>query len=57
MMYRWIWDRLPFGVPGKLLGMVALVVGVAALLWYVAFPAVDAVLPTNNVQVTSPTTR
>jgi hypothetical protein len=56
-MYRWIWDRLPFGVPGKLLGMVALVVGVAALLWYVAFPAIDAVLPTNNVQVTSPTTR
>ena len=53
-MYRWIWDRMPFGVPGKLAGMVMLLVGVLGLLWFVIFPAADPLLPFNNVQVTAP---
>ena len=53
-MYRWIWDRMPFGVPGKLAGMAMLLVGVVGLLWFVIFPAADPLLPFNNVQVTAP---
>ncbi len=53
-MYRFIWDRLPFRGPGKLAGAAALLVGVVALLWFVVFPAADALLPFNNVQVTPP---
>ena len=53
-MYRWIWTRLPFGPPGKLASMAALLVGVVALLWFAVFPAVDPLLPSNNVQVTAP---
>jgi len=53
-VYGWIWRKLPFGVPGKLIGSLVLVVGIAALLWYVVFPAVDPILPFNDVQVTGP---
>ena len=53
-MYRWIWDRMPFGVPGKLAGMAMLLVGVVGLLWFVIFPAADPLLPFNDVQVTAP---
>ena len=53
-MYRFIWDRLPFRGPGKLAGVAVLLVGVVALLWFVVFPAADALLPFNNVQVTAP---
>jgi hypothetical protein len=53
-VYRLIWRRLPFGLPGKLAGMAALLLGIAALLWFVVFPAVDPLLPSNNVQVTAP---
>jgi len=53
-VYRFIWDRLPFGVTGKLAGLALLLVGVVALLWFVVFPAVDPLLPFNNVQVTAP---
>jgi hypothetical protein len=54
-VYGWIWRRLPFGIPGKIIGSVLLVAAVAALLWYVAFPAIDPYLPFNDVQVTGPT--
>jgi len=47
---------MPFGVPGKLFGMVLFLGGVGALLWYLIFPAVDPLLPFNDVQVTAPNT-
>jgi hypothetical protein len=53
-VYRFIWDRLPFGGVGKLASLALLLVGVVALLWFVVFPAVDPLLPFNNVQVTAP---
>ena len=56
-MYRFLWDRMdrmPFGRPGKIAGLALLLVGVVALLWFVVFPAADALLPFNNVQVTAP---
>lgn len=51
-MYAWIWRRLPGGTPGKIAGVVVGLAGIAGLLWYGAFPVVDRMLPTNDVQVT-----
>jgi hypothetical protein len=51
-MYAWIWRRLPFGLPGKLAGSLLIVTGVLALLWYVAFPWAEPLLPFDDVQVT-----
>jgi hypothetical protein len=53
-VYGWIWRRLPFGLPGKLTGSALLIAATAALLWYVAFPALDPHLPFNDGQVTGP---
>jgi hypothetical protein len=50
-MYGWIWRRLPFGLPGKLVGSALLLAGAMAVLWLWAFPAIDARLPFNDVQV------
>lgn len=50
-MYGWIWRRLPGGLPGKLIGSLALAAGVFALLWYVAFPAIRPMMPWSNVDV------
>lgn len=50
-MYGWIWNKLPFGIPGKIIGTLLLLAGVAALLWYVVFPAIDPHLPFNNGQL------
>lgn len=47
-MYGWIWRHLPFGLPGRIVGSVVLVSAAVALLWYVAFPAIDPLLPFNN---------
>ena len=47
-MYGWIWRKLPFGTPGKLVGSLVLAAAAVALLWYVVFPAVDPHLPFNN---------
>ncbi|CAM3320881.1 hypothetical protein [Stackebrandtia soli] len=47
-MYSWIWRKLPFGVPGKIVGSLVLLGGVVALLWYFAFPALDPLMPFNN---------
>ena len=47
-MYAWIWRRLPFGTRGKVIGSALLVLAVAALLWFVVFPAVDPLLPFNQ---------
>ena len=52
-MYGWIWRKLPFGLPGKLIGSVLLVAATVAVLWFWVFPVVDSLLPTNDVQVTN----
>jgi hypothetical protein len=52
-VYGWIWRRLPFGLPGKLVGSLLLACAAVALLWYVAFPAIDPYLPFNDGGVTS----
>ena len=50
-MYAWIWRRLPFGLPGKLVGSVLLVTAAAALLWFWIFPALEPLLPFDDVQI------
>ncbi|MBQ0990669.1 hypothetical protein [Micromonospora sp. H61] len=52
-MYAFIWRKLPFGVVGKLTGSVLLVAATVALLWYVAFPWAEPLLPFDDVQVES----
>ncbi len=51
-MYAWIWRKLPFGLPGKLIGSLLLATGAVALLWYVVFPWAEPLLPFDDVQVT-----
>ncbi|MFG1949749.1 hypothetical protein [Micromonospora sp. NPDC048830] len=51
-MYAWIWRKLPLGLPGKLVGSLALVAATVALLWYVVFPWAEPLLPFDDVQVT-----
>ncbi len=53
-MYTWIWRRLPFGLPGKIIGSVLLVAAVVALLWYLVFPAVEPLLPFDDAQIETP---
>ncbi|MEU7609188.1 hypothetical protein [Micromonospora sp. NPDC049204] len=53
-MYSFIWRKLPFGLAGKLIGSVLLVAATVALLWYVAFPWAEPLLPFDDVQVESP---
>ncbi|MFF4877301.1 hypothetical protein [Micromonospora sp. NPDC000668] len=51
-MYAFIWRKLPFGLAGKLTGSVLLAAAAVALLWYVAFPWAEPLLPFDDVQVT-----
>jgi hypothetical protein len=53
-MYAWIWRRLPGRRPAKLFGMLALLVGVLAVLFLVVFPTVGRSLPFNHVTVDRP---
>lgn len=50
-MYGWIWRKLPFGVPGKITGMLILLGGVGALLWFFAFPRLEPLLPFDDSQI------
>jgi hypothetical protein len=50
-MYTWIWRKLPFGLPGKLVGSALLIAMVAALLLFVVFPWLEPRLPFNAVTV------
>lgn len=52
-MYAWIWRKLPYGLPGKLVGSVLLVSVAVSLLWYVVFPWAEPLLPFDDVQVES----
>jgi hypothetical protein len=54
-MYAWIWRKLPFGLWGKLIGSLGLIVATTALLWYVVFPWATPLLPFDDVQVGSET--
>ncbi|MEQ4300454.1 hypothetical protein ABNF97_03500 [Plantactinospora sp. B6F1] len=51
-MYGWIWRKLPFGLPGKLIGSLLITASLLALLWYVVFPWAEPLLPFDDVQVT-----
>ncbi|HEU4422815.1 MAG TPA: hypothetical protein VFR67_09815 [Pilimelia sp.] len=51
-MYGWIWRRLPFGTPGKVIGSLLLATVAGLLLWYVVFPWAEPLLPFDDVQVT-----
>jgi hypothetical protein len=50
-VYSWIWRHLPGGLPGKLLGSLVLFGVVVVLLFVVVFPAVEPLLPYNDVTV------
>jgi len=50
-MYGWIWRRLPFGLPGKLIGSALLIAAAVAVLWFWGFPAAEPLLPFDDVQV------
>lgn len=50
-MYSWIWRTLPGGMPGKLLGSLVLVALAVLLLFTVAFPALEPLLPFSDVTV------
>lgn len=53
-MYGWLWRHLPGPWPARLGELAVLLVGVLALLFYVAFPAADPHLPFNDVTVNQP---
>ena len=50
-MYGWIWRILPGGLLAKLLGCLVLFALVVLLLFFVVFPAVEPLLPLNDVTV------
>ena len=52
-MYGWIWRRLPFGLPGRLIGSAVLIAAAVAVLWFWVFPAAEPLLPFDDVQITN----
>ncbi|MCU1691276.1 MAG: hypothetical protein JWM64_367 [Frankiales bacterium] len=50
-MYVWIWRHLPGPLPVRLLLTVLLLAAVVLLLFFVVFPAVEPLLPFNDVTV------
>lgn len=52
-MYGWIWARLPGNAAVRSIFALLLVVGVAALLWFVVFPWAEPLLPFGDVTVGS----
>jgi putative effector of murein hydrolase LrgA (UPF0299 family) len=53
-VYAWIWRKLPFGLPGKIIGSVLLAAAALALLWYWVFPGVEPLLPFDDSQIEAP---
>jgi hypothetical protein len=53
-MYGWIWNKLPFGLPGKIIGSLLMIGLTLWVLWYHVFPAVEPLLPFDDVQVEGP---
>ena len=50
-MYGWLWRTFPGGLVGKLLCSLACLLGALALLFFVVFPHVEALLPFQDVTV------
>jgi hypothetical protein len=51
-VYSWLWRHIPFKQwQLKTLVSAVLALGVGALLWYQVFPAVEPILPFDDVQV------
>ena len=50
-MYVWIWRTLPGGLLGKLAGSALLLVAAVAALFLYVFPAVEPLLPLDDVTV------
>ncbi|WP_020496812.1 hypothetical protein [Sciscionella marina] len=50
-MYAWIWRHLPGPLAVRVSCALVLVLGIIALLLFVIFPAVDPLLPFNDVTI------
>ncbi len=50
-MYGWLWRHLPGGVALRIAQCLVLFAGIAALLLFVIFPAVEPHLPWGNVTI------
>ncbi len=50
-MYAWIWRTLPGGLLGKLAGSALLLAAAVAVLFLYVFPAVEPLLPIDDVTV------
>jgi hypothetical protein len=53
-VYAWIWRHLPGGLPGKVLGSLVLLAAAVLVLFLYVFPAVEPLLPYNDVTVDTP---
>jgi hypothetical protein len=53
-MYEWIWRKLPYGLPGKILGSVLIAAAATAIMWFWIFPAIEPILPFDDAQVGTP---
>ena len=50
-MYEWIWRKLPFGLPGKIVGSALLLAAAIAILWFWVFPAAEPLLPFDEASL------
>jgi hypothetical protein len=50
-VYAYIWRKLPFGLPGKIIGSLLLISVVVSGLWFWGFPAAEPLLPFDDVNV------
>lgn len=52
-MYGWVWRKLPFGLPGKVVGSALLIAATVVVLWLWVFPAAEPLLPFDDVQISA----
>lgn len=53
-MYAWIWHHLPGAWPARAATVLGIVLAVAAVLWYVAFPRVESKIQFDHGVVQTP---
>ncbi|MEU5994104.1 hypothetical protein ABZ806_34465 [Spirillospora sp. NPDC047418] len=53
-MYAWIWHRLPGAWPVRAVTVLGIVLAVAAVLWYVAFPRIESKIQFDHGVVQTP---